>query len=377
VAYEAYFPRGIAAAEAFCNRVLERKRLAHNIETGQHTLLISPRRYGKTSLVNYVMQELHYPVGDADLFVAVDANHVEQKILASIKTIMKAVCSSTEQLLSLLRNYFSALETQWTIGTQGVNLVLQPNSSDGNVSTHIMNALLALEHLLQKKNKRAIIFLDEMQEIGSIEGGKSIEGAIRHVAQQSKQLSFVFSGSNRHLLQTMFFDKSRPLYKLCDKIKLERIHATDYVSHLKELAMKRWDCSLSEEALNAILSLTERHPYYVNSLCLRLWESDLSSPPTPKNIESMWLTFAAEEQLGIQQEFSKLNNSQQKVLIAIATGYNRRLTGKEFLQHINLSSSSVTAAIKHLKEQDYIQLLDDEYYLIDPLMTTVLSGVFR
>ena len=87
--YENYFPRGIAVGEAFCNRESERKCLSKIIKSGQHTLLMSSRRYGKTSLVRYVIHEMNIPFGEADLFVAIDAKRIEQQVLAGIKWFLK------------------------------------------------------------------------------------------------------------------------------------------------------------------------------------------------------------------------------------------------------------------------------------------------
>ena len=376
MAYENYFPRGIASETAFCNRVEERKRLIHNIKTGQHTLLMSPRRYGKTSLVNYAVKEVNLPVGDADLFVAVDARHIEQRILAGIKMAMNHACSSTEQLLKSLRDYFKTVDSQWTIGTQGINLVLTPTTKESDPATNIMEALLALEYLLKQKNKRGILFLDEMQEIGEVAEGKGIEGAIRHVAQQSKYLSFIFSGSNRHLLSHMFYDKARPLYKLCDRIILERISAKDYEKHLNKICKVKWKKAMPSASLAKIFELTERHPYYVNNLCLRLWESALKQPPSASQVEATWLDYAKEERLEVARELSGLSTGQRKILIEIAAGFTTKITGKEFLKKVNMTSSSVTELLQNLEQKDYIEKHAKEYSLIDPLVKTMLNVYF-
>ena len=164
------------------------------------------------------------------------------------------------------------------IGTQGVSLALIP-TQESDPATNIMDALLALEDFLAKKKKRAILFLDEIQEIGEVAEGRGIEGAIRHVAQETKYLCFVFSGSNRHLLSRMFYDKNRPLYKLCDRIVVERIGQEDYEKHINKLSKKRWKAIWKDSALSTLFELTECHPYYVNNLCLRLWDSPLQHPP--------------------------------------------------------------------------------------------------
>ena len=109
--YENYFPQGLAEGQAFCNRLSERKRLATNIRATQHTLLMAPRRYGKTSLVNYVANEIDLPFSEVDLFVAIDAERIEQQILKGVKDIITTI-SSIDPLFkySLIRHYINQSE---------------------------------------------------------------------------------------------------------------------------------------------------------------------------------------------------------------------------------------------------------------------------
>lgn len=374
--YDNYFPRGIAEGTAFCNREEERARLIKNIKSRQHTLLISPRRYGKTSLVRYAINELKMPFGEADLFVAVDAKRAEQRILAGIKNIMRNVGSSLEQTLAIIREFFKKNNTKWVVGTQGINLALIPDEQ-ADPATNIMEALQALENLLAKKNQHALLFLDEIQEIGEIAEGKGIEGAIRHVAQQTKNLVLVFSGSNRHLLGKMFGEKSRPLYKLCERITINRINADHYKKHLNKLAQKRWGTKLSDETLEKIFTLTELHPFYMNCLCLRVWNLSNKKNMMPNDVEQIWYEFVKEERLETSRELSNISPGQRKLLIAISEGFNKELTGKFLLNKVNLSSSSVVEALKILEQNDYIEKqLNGEYRILDPLIKTSLNLYF-
>ena|SRR3990167_1053686 len=125
--YEHYFPRGIASGDAFCNRETDRKRLIANINTQQHALIMSPRRYGKTSLVKYAVDEAKILFGEADLFVAVDAKRIEQQMLSGIKKIINDINTPIIQLLEILRQYFISHSAKWTVGTQGINVALIPD----------------------------------------------------------------------------------------------------------------------------------------------------------------------------------------------------------------------------------------------------------
>lgn len=375
MAYEEYFPRGVATGSAFCNRERERKRLAQNIDMGQHTLLMSPRRYGKTSLVRYVINEMNVPYGESDLFVAVDSKRIEQRVLAGVKMVFGNVSTSTEETLRSVRAYFKKMNSKWVIGTQGVNIALIPDH-DSDPATNIMEALSALENLLTQKKKRAVLFLDEIQEIGEVAEGKGIEGAIRHVAQESKYLSFVFSGSSRHLLANMFFDKARPLYKLCDQITLERISAEDYWKHLDKLAKKRWGSVLTESAMERIFAVTELHPYYVNNLCLRIWESNLKSAPTSQNVADFWQLFIEESKQETARELSSLSPGQRKIMIAMVSGTKKGFISKQFLKIVGMTGSSVSEALHVLEDKDYVERIGEEYSIIDPLIKASLNLYF-
>jgi hypothetical protein len=198
-----------------------------------------------------------------------------------------------------------------------VNVYIEPTDNIPT-ATSIQEGLSALEDLLAKKKKRAVFFLDEMQTIGEVAGGKGIEGAIRHVAQESSYLTFVFSGNNRHLLANMFYDRARPLYKLCDRIILNRIEEGHYRKHLNKLSQKRWSKVFTDSSYEMLFSLTERHPFYMNSLCLKLWESDLKTMPDPKEVKLYWYQLVTEERQETAKELSILNYSQRKILLAIA-----------------------------------------------------------
>ena len=371
--YDNYFPRGIANGEAFCNREKERKKLIANIKSRQHTLIMSPRRYGKTSLVKYAIEETNTILGEADLFVAVDAIHIEHQIIAAVKNIIRQINTPIEQTLEILRHFFINISAKWTVGTQGLNIALTPEKGL-DPATAIKEALLALDSLLEKKKTYAVFFIDEMQEIGEVAEGKGIEGAIRHVAQQTKNLSFIFSGSNRHLLAKMFYDKARPLYKLCDRMILDRIDKQAYKTHIGKYIKKKWNSDLDDAAFESLITLTDRHPFYVNGLCRRIFEADTKKTPSSAEIKVLWNTIVNEERQELGREMSSLSAGQRKILVAIASGENKGFTGKKFLQIVNMTGSSVSEAIKILDDADYLEKLEDgTVRFIDPLLLSALK----
>lgn len=367
-----YFPLGIAKGEAFCNRIAERKQLISNTQRNKHTIVISPRRYGKSSLVLCSLEEIKFPYERVDLFVAVSVKTIEDQILKGVKNLIGKVSTVPEQAVGFIKNYIKSLKSKWIVGTDGVNIELIPEKGSDPANT-IMELLQMLENVLSKKGKKAVFFIDEFQEIGVLANSTGIEGAIRHVAQESENLRFIFSGSNRHVLANMFDDRSSPLYMLCDRITIDRIGEQDYIAYLNKVAKKTWKKYLDQAVIAEIFKLTERHPYYMNVLCDKLWIYCADNLPTVENVENAWKDYVLQEESKIAKDLSSLNTSQKKILIAVAQGISKDLTSKETLQKFNLTSAAVVKSLKLLEEQDYLNRnKKGEYFLVDPLIKASL-----
>jgi uncharacterized protein len=366
---EQYFPLGIAAGESFLGREKEIQQLKSNITHGIHTLLISPRRYGKTSLVKHVIELLKYPHVEIDLFVAQNEFSIEQKFLKGIQNIIGQI-DTPEKWFHTLVTFFKKSQKIWRIGIQGLNLELTPENHN-DIPENILEALSALEHVLSNKKKRAIIFVDEFQEIAHIKISKALEGTIRHFAQSSKYVIFIFSGSSQHLLKHIFDDKTRPLYALCDQIKLDRLLPSDYLNYLNSISKKTWKKNLPKSVLEKIFALTECHPRYVYYLCMKLWEHAISSGkiPTSEEVNKTWEILAQERLKDTRELISKKAPGQIKILSLISLGETQTLSGKNAQHKLGMSSSAIVQSIKILEQEDYIERTESGIYkIIDPLL---------
>lgn len=370
--YMNYFPLGIAKGNAFCNRVTERKQLMGNIKKGQHTIVISPRRYGKSSLILYSLNESQLLYERIDLFVAVSAKTIEEQILNGVKSLLNKVSSVPEQVVAVIKNNIKNLKSKWIVGTDGFKIELIPSNESNTVSV-ITDSLKMLENVLKKKETSAVFFIDEFQEIGVLANSKGIEGAIRHVAQESEKLRFIFSGSNRHILANMFDDRSRPLYSLCDRITIDRIKEEDYISYINSVANESWGKDLDKLVIDEIFLLTERHPYYMNVLCDKIWSYCEKKPPIFSIAAELWQEYIFQEKSKIAKDLSSLSTSQKKLLIAISKGATRDLTSKATLHELDFSSSAITKSLRLLEEEDYINRnINGDYFLVDPLIKSSL-----
>jgi hypothetical protein len=240
-----------------------------------------------------------------------------------------------------------------------------------NPAENIAEALLLLEKLLQERDKQAVLLLDEFQEIGGMEQGRGIEGAIRHVAQETQNLAIIFSGSNPQMLTAMFEDERRPLYKLCRKLALDRIHEEDYKPHLNKAATSKWGKELTQPVIDEIMKITERHPYYVNYLCDELWLD--TTPPTLSSIKDAWDMIVEEERSDLVKDFVSLPDNQRKMLLYIANYGGHNLYASEVANKIDIPSGSIATAISTLIEKNYIEKTVNGFRIIVPAYNNLLS----
>ena len=365
------FPLGKAYGKAFCNRVNETKKLVGNIENGKHTFLIAPRRYGKSSLCEHAFEQISFSWSKIDFHLAVKEKDAERILINGVIDLIGKSIGPVDKLIHVIKKQAKKLQPKFSLGTNQMKLELAL-SNDSSPAENIAEALLILENLLKEKKKQAVMLLDEFQEIGAMQDGRGIEGAIRHVAQETHHLAIIFCGSNPHLLKTMFEDERRPLYKLCRKLVLDRIGEEHYKEHINQVAEELWGSKLSSDVFNKIMLLTERHPYYINYLCDALC-SDYELTPTITDVETSWDQVIEEERSDLIKDFSSLTTNQRSVMIRIANFGGTNLYSSETAQNMDVPVNSISRAVSTLIEKDYIERIGDEYRLIVPVYKQLLS----
>lgn len=366
---EDIFPSKLALGEQFCNRHEERALLKNNIAKCRPTVLVSPRRYGKSSLVHQVVTELNLPSASVDLFLAHNDLAITKRILQGVSEVVSMIMPPSEKLLTKIQALFKAFRVSLT--AKYFNIEATYTGVTFDAVDQVFNALNALAKLAKEHNKKVIFFIDEFQDIALSESAKSIQGAIRHVAQETSNIVFIFSGSNRHLLLELFDAKAMPLYMLCDKLYLERISSDDYQMHLEKLAIRKWGIPLSPLTFNRIIKLTESHTFYVNMLCNQLWS--LNKIPDVDEIDIAWECCANLEQRRVVAELEKLTKNQQDLLKVLALTPTTEPSSQQFLNRVGKAYSSVRLGIKSLLEKDMLYIVNK----VDPALPMLQIGQIR
>jgi len=362
---EKYFPQGIATDKSFCNREDERAAIKTSIESHEHLVLIAPRRYGKSSLITQVLKENTFPGVCIDLFFVLTQPEVTKAIAEGVSTIIGSILPKTQAAGKKLVNSIAALNPKLTINILGQKVEISAKQTNEKT---ISELLLALDHVTQKTKKTCVIVLDEFQQIGELKENHAIEAAIRHAVERSKNVSYIFCGSKRHLLNEMFSDKSRPLYHLCDLMSINRISNKAYSNFLNKMAKTKWKKPLSSDVISEIIYLTENHPYYINSLCRRLWRE--TKLPTVSDVRKSWDNYVNQQAVWILDDLSRLTLNRRKILAAIAHEATEEPQGQAFSRRAGVTPSTIQRTLVDLYKLDMI-FQDEEgfYHVLDPAVS--------
>jgi hypothetical protein len=369
-----YFTTKVATDKSFCNRVQENQILLTNIRKNQHTVVVAPRRYGKTSLVTHTLTKALQPFARIDFFCVVYEEDICRKVAKSISKLIRQIASFSEKTIGILEQCFKSAYVAFSAGQ--IEIKVEFGKSTADPVSQLEDLLEGLELLAKKHKKPVVLFFDEFQDVLKADETNKIQAAIRSVAQHSKYVTYIFSGSSRMMLNKIFDDKNQPLYMLCHKIILDRIAPDDFKQHMQIASQQRWKSALPGEVVSAVLSLTESHPYYVNLLCDLLWEFE--KKPVIHEVETCWDKALSDNKGKIIADLEPLNANRIKVIVTVALlGAVNEPNSKVFLDKVKLPLSSTQSTVKYLINYDYLYESKQGLKLTDPLMRKFIEEHYR
>ena len=261
---------GVATSgDNFTDRVKETERLLLNFKHGVNTVLISPRRWGKTSLVQKVCrlaQSEKLKVVYIDIFSCRSDRDFYD---AFAEAVLKQTSSKLDEWLENAKLFLSRISPKITFGTDpmtdfSVSLELNPKSDD-------VNDILQLpEKIAQKKGINIVVCIDEFQQIAEFKDSKTFQKRLRTVWQLQGSVSYCLFGSKMHLMNELFEKKSLPFYKFGDAIYLPKIGTADWVDYI----CGRFEATgkhISRELAERICLKVDNHSSYVQQLAWLVW----------------------------------------------------------------------------------------------------------
>jgi hypothetical protein len=355
-----------AADEAFCNRRGEIKELLRDIGNSVNVIIFSPRRYGKTSLIKQALKQLDRRRTVAvyvDLYPAVSKQKFLELYAAAVS---KALTGKAEAKLKLLKELFPRLIPKLVIrGEAGAPEFEFDFDRTKRVSLYLEDLLQAVKKYADRHGVNAVVVFDEIQEILQYEDDE-IEKSMRTAFQGHRNVSYIFLGSKRHLMEPMFTDPNRPFYKSGKHLPLKRIAAEELASFILE-KFQQGRFKISSRNAARIVELAECHPYYVQLLCHVLWNDHLDTRKIGEaEIAGAMARVIDRERSLFVALWDGLTRKQKALLLAFAQSSERKIFSHRFLAEHNLgSASSMQKALTALIEKNLVERENGAFVLSD------------
>lgn len=355
----------------FTDREEDAKRLTANLTHGINTTLISPRRWGKTSLVKKVISEIKRP-DIKTVFIDIFQCKTEYEFYRTFSTaVIKQTSSKLEEWVEMAKAFLSHIAPKFSFGTDPLNdfsLSFEWESKDGTEQ----EILQLPEKIAQKKGIRLVVCLDEFQQISSFAGSANFQKKIRSVWQHQQNVTYCMFGSKKHLLENIFNDKSMPFYKFGDIMFLKKIPTEEWISFIRG-KFESTGKSISTAQIVKICEATENLSSYVQHLAWIVWyKSD--KEVSDKNVEDAIDDLLEQNKAFFQRECEQLSDFQLNFLRALSHGITTGFSRKEVIDKYRLESSANVQSIKKaLQKKDLIQIDGQEVSFNDSLFKLWLS----
>lgn len=336
------------------------------INAGINCMLISPRRWGKSSLVWHTARRMRTR-NKKLVFCFIDLYNVrnEQEFLQLYSsTIIKAVSSSFDDAVRNVRNFFKQLLPAVNISPDpATELELSFNWKE--LKKNISEVLNLPDKVAKQKNIEIVVCVDEFQNISFMEDGLAFQKKLRAHWQTHQHITYVLYGSRRHLMMDFFTKSSMPFYKFGEILFLEKIVEEHWVSYIQK-RFKATGKTIDENLAASIARQMDNHPYFVQQLAQAVWQQ------TTKKATDVDLNEALEELLDqytilYQKETDMLTNYQLNFLKALCdkvVSFNSAAV----LQEYNLGTSANISRVKTaLQNHEIIDILGKTVSFNDPM----------
>ena len=363
---------GVATSgDNFTDRKSETARLLANFKHGINTVLISPRRWGKTSLVQKVCnlaKSDDLKVVYLDIF---SCRSDREFYDAFASAVLKQTSSKWDEWVENAKLFLSRISPKFSFGTDpmsdfSVSLELNPKSDD------ITEILQLPEKIAQKKGCRIVICIDEFQQIAEFDDSKNFQKRLRTVWQLQKSVSYCLFGSKKHLMNELFEKKSLPFYKFGDAIYLQKIPTVDWVEYI----CGRFEAtgkSISPELAQKVCETVENHSSYVQQLAWLIWVNT-DKVATEKEFEEAYKDILDQNTPLFEKQTENLSAYQINFLKAVISGVHKEFSTQEVIQRYRLGSSANVATVKRaLIKKELIETEQREVTISDPLLKVWLQ----
>ena len=362
----------IVSAAAFADREDERARLGRDLAAGQKVFLISPRRYGKSSLVRDVMRGLvKQDMLTVEVTVAASSSYIG--FLESYAQALVAADTPVSRLRRWATELLGAIRPELRLDADPTGrakfAIAFPAVRSARDAARVATEVFALPaRIAAARKQRMAVALDEFQAIAAFDGG-TIEHALRTAVQEQRHVGYVFAGSEPSLMERMLGPR-RPFYKAGPVMRLEKINGQEFATFIESRFQGsgiRAEPGLGE----AIVDLAANVPYDVQRLAHETWDDMKAAGRKTAGVDDLHATLTrllGEQQTVFEESWQRLTLPQRAVLRALVIEEGRELMSADVrARHRLPGTSTVQAALAALLRQDIITKDGGRYVAVDSL----------
>ena len=356
----------LATDENFIDRVEDRALLKQLLSSHINVMLISPRRWGKSSLVKKAMNELSKDEQDIRICY-IDAFSIgsEAEFYRTFASQVIACASSKmERWVNDAKKFLTGVIPQIVVNDQitdflAFDLKFVPQERDK------MTILQLPEMLAKEKNIKIIVCIDEFQQLANLPEYKDMEGKMRSVWQQQQLTSYCLYGSKRNMMLNIFNNSNSPFYRFGQVIFMDKISKEHWIPFIQS-SFEKTGKSISLDFASRICDVVACHSWYLQQLCYFIWSFTVSE--VTDDIFSLGLKQVLNINTPMfQNDTENLSSTQIEMLKAICNG-DQHFSAKGVKQQYNLGNpNTIVKNKKVLQNKDIIEKQNDAFVFVDPV----------
>lgn len=354
----------VVSTNSFTNREKEAEKLYNNFVHGVNTIIISPRRWGKSSLVEKVIldirkKEKNVRVVSIDLF---SVSNEEEFLEIFAREVIKASSNKWQEWVSVGKEIFKKLIPKFKIGYHEADFSVSFDWKD--LKKHSEEILNLPETLALNKNIKLIVCLDEFQNIANFSGYEDVEKKMRAYWQRHQHVTYCLYGSKRHMMNEIFNSSAKPFYRFGDIMLLPKIETAKWTTFIIESFTKTGK-EIPETVAAKIPELMKNHSWYVQQLAHYTWNMT-SKKATEKEVNAALKELIQANSPLYQKEVESISNTQLNLLKAIAKE-ETKFTSTSVMQNYLLGTPRNVSKNKEiLINSDLVHEHNGIYEFLDP-----------
>lgn len=359
----------------FCDRVQESTRLVKSITNGNNMVIISPRRMGKTGLIQFCYEKTEIKSHYYTFFIDIlHTSSLREFTYILGKEIFEMLIPRSKKMTTLFLQTLKSISGKF--GFDPLTSLPTFNVELGDIDRPEYT-LEEIFRYLEAADKPSIVAIDEFQQISKYPE-KNIEALLRTYIQKTTNSHFIFAGSERTMMQTMFLSSSRPFYRSSDIMELNAIDKEIYVPFIIGHFESR-NRKIKTENVNKVYDIFKGHTFYIQKTFNESFaDTSEGDECTQEIIQTAIDSMIAYNETMFREILSNIPEKQKMLLYAIAKeGDATQILSTDFIKRHHLSTaSSIQAAAKQLLEKDHITEVNKVYSVTDKLFAMWINRVY-